>query len=347
MSAHLETLARRFRAFSERECRGVSPLYEALAAAIADDEEILTLAGQARPGQPPANMLLAAVHDLLLSGREDIPLARFYASLDSTPTPAAEAYPAFRDFCRAHAEEIGAILARRVVSTNEPARAACLLPALVRAAERLGEPLQLIEIGASAGLLLLWDRYGYDYGPAGQVGASDNGLTLSCALRGTALAGFPPARLPELAARIGLDRFPLDPRNDDDRAWLRALIWPEQQARRSRLEHALSIAAQAPPEVIAGDGIAQLESVAQRLPSDGTLCVLHAFALVQANDAEKQRFEASLESLSHRRPIARIGFEWQPDVEAPLVSLRLYREGTAEDDLALHADAHGAWLAWP
>ncbi len=337
-------LARRFRLFAERECRGVSPLYEALAKAVAEDSALLALAGKARAGQPPPNLLFAAVQALLLADGQDEPLARFYASVTASPAPAREAFPAFRTFCLRRRRAIEATLSRRVVSTNEPARAACLLPAFARAAERLGEPLALLEIGASAGLLLLCDRYAYDYGAAGRVGPAEAALTLACGLRGPAPPSFPPKALPRIGQRLGLDLAPLDPRDADDRAWLSALIWPEERDRRFRLDKALALAAEIGPAVIAGDGIAALATQAARLPGDGPFCLLHAFTLNQVPEAARRQLDGTLRDLGGRRPLARIGFEWQDDRPAPVVSLTLYRGAAGErEDLAL-ADAHGAWI---
>ncbi len=345
-AASRDDLAERFQSFAARECRGVSPLYECLAGAVAEDPELLALAARARPGQPPPNMLLAAAQSLLLSGPSDEPLARYYASLTPAPLPASEAFPLFRAFCLAHRAALEALLARRSVSTNEPARAACLLPALARAAERLGEPLALIEIGASAGLLLHCDRYAYDYGPAGRLDPETSGPTLACDLRGALPAGFPPERPPRLGARVGLDLDPLDPGDPDDRAWLQALIWPEERARRARLDDALDLARAHGPRVLAGDGIALLLEQARALPPGMPLCLLHAFTLNQVPEAGRRRLEADLRTLGRERPTARIGFEWQAEHPAPLVSLTLYEGATRQGlDLAI-ADAHGAWLSF-
>lgn len=60
-----EAFARRFQRFAETECRGVSPLYEHLALAIAADEEILALAAHATKEQPVPNLFLVAVPYLL------------------------------------------------------------------------------------------------------------------------------------------------------------------------------------------------------------------------------------------------------------------------------------------
>ena len=81
------TLAARFARFAERECRGVSPLYRALARAVATDAELLALAAGVGSGQPPPNMLFAAVRLLLLGVAADDPLAGFYADLTAAPRP--------------------------------------------------------------------------------------------------------------------------------------------------------------------------------------------------------------------------------------------------------------------
>jgi Uncharacterized protein conserved in bacteria (DUF2332) len=75
-----EALARRFQRFVEAECRGVSALHKHLVCSIAADHELLALAAHATQGQPAPNLLLAAVHFLLVKGQA-APLAQFYPSL--------------------------------------------------------------------------------------------------------------------------------------------------------------------------------------------------------------------------------------------------------------------------
>jgi len=110
-----------------------------LAYRVAEDRHLLAmLAPLSRPKQQP-NLLLAAVR--LLCG---------------TPSGWEE----FRACVEAHREEVLATTVAHRTQTNEPARCATLLPLLAR----LPPPLALLEVGASAGLCLLTDRYGYDYG---------------------------------------------------------------------------------------------------------------------------------------------------------------------------------------
>lgn len=338
------SLAAAFQRFAERECAGLSPLYAALARATAEDDFLLALAARARPGQPPPNMLFAAVHALLLAGDRDHPLAAFYASLTAVPAAPEGAYPAFVDFCRRREPEIIALLDRRVVSTNEVRRAACLLPAFAVMVACAPGPIHMVEVGASAGLNLLWDRYAYDYGGAGRLAPPRAPLTLSCESRGSGPLPLP-AQMPLVRRRVGIDPVPLDPGDPEDAAWLRALVWPEQADRVQRLETALRLAAALRPEVIAGDVHDRLPEVAAALPAGGTFCVFHSFTLNQFSAAARDRFETVLGRLGRARRLYRIALEWGT-AAAPELRLIRYDSDGSEPRLLALCDAHGAWIDW-
>src|SRR5262245_54994732 len=118
----------------------------------------------------------------------DAPLAAYYPDLTAEPHPIAEAYPVFRAYCLQHAAEIRALVTTRRVQTNEVRRCAPLLPALQTVWERgARRPLALVEVGASAGLLLNWDRYAYEYqaGDGEQMaGDQSSQVHIMSALRG-------------------------------------------------------------------------------------------------------------------------------------------------------------------
>ena len=158
----------------------------------------------------------------------------------------------------------------RATQTNEAGRCATLLPSLAQIAAAGGRPLALIEVGASAGLTLFPDRYGYEYdaGPGSPgwlpAGAAGSYPVLGCAVTGPVPL---PAELPQVVWRAGIDLNPLDVRNPDDVAWLEALIWPEQDFRRERLRRAIAVAQADPPLLVAGDLNEQLLALAAQAPS--------------------------------------------------------------------------------
>ncbi len=234
-----EMLARHFKHFATREFPGISPLYEQLSTAIANDTEMLALAAHAT-SRPVPNLLLGAVHFLLLRGAKH-PLAIFYPDISSTPVTGSDPYPAFRSFCDEHAGEIKHLLQTRRVQTNEVRRCAVLLPAFGIVAERTGNrPLALVEIGASAGFNLLWDSYGYDYGTGRTYGNVDAAIQLGCALHGKKQPRIP-ERFPLIASRQGIDLQPIDVNDQDSVDWLRALIWPEHATRVQLLQQAVEV----------------------------------------------------------------------------------------------------------
>src|SRR6185295_6267648 len=91
--------------FSNEALGGKSPLYAHLALGIRDDEKLKAIAAHARPGQPQANLILGAVHYLLLGGIAD-PLANHYPSVRPDAQPTGDAFPLFRAFVLKHEAEI-------------------------------------------------------------------------------------------------------------------------------------------------------------------------------------------------------------------------------------------------
>jgi hypothetical protein len=267
-----EQVAQMYRRFAD-EARGRSQLYVDLALRVAEDRELLAwLAPLPRPKQQP-NLLLGAVK--LLCGSPS-GWDEFRACVDSR-----------RD------EVLATIMARRT-QTNEPARCATLLPLLAR----LPPPLALLEVGASAGLCLVPDRYAYDYGghriePVEPVGVEPP--LFEC--RASPTTPLPDRGL-EVVWRAGLDLAPVDVADADDVAWLEALVWPGEGDRLRLLRAALAVARADPPRVVAGDLRADLAALAAEAPPDATLVVFHTAVLAYVGDgAERARFAETVREL--------------------------------------------------
>jgi hypothetical protein len=333
------------------------PLYAALAQAVAQDTELLALAGVARAGQPVPNLLFAAVH-LLLAGEptKGDPLARYYPSFAEPAAPPTEAFPAFRRFCLAHTDAIIEIIGKRSVNTNEVGRCAVLRLGYAEIARMLPEArFALVEIGASAGLNLFWNKYRYEYDRGSEqervtTGDPPSTVRIPCAIRGPAPPLYPEDPFcKQVVRRVGIDLDPIGLDNPDDGAWLRALVWPEQRERALRLDRAIAIARAARHglnfSMRQGDGVALLPPIAADLTNGEALCVVHSFTLNQFASEARLALDRALRDIATERAVLRLGLEWEHR-SAPVLSLTQYSgSGTGRRDLA-RCDAHGAWVEW-
>jgi len=231
------------------------------------------------------------------------------------------------------------------VQTNEVQRSWMLLPCFLEVARRTGvETLDLIELGPSAGLNLVWDRYRYRY-EQGSWGCGDAALELSGEERRPV-----PARLlgikPRVRQRRGIDLAPLDVTRPGDTLLLKAFVWPDQRERLERLDRAVETLRAQPPMLEHGDVVERLPALlAERLP--GALTVVFQTAvrgylsrerwkeLLTALDQAGRQFPLALVSVS--RPAAGEHRFWG-------LWLRLWPDG--QKRLLAHAGFHGQWLEW-
>jgi len=260
--------AENYRAFAE-EAAGRSPQYERLSLDVAREVAILDfLAGLPRAKRQP-NLLYAAARYLL-----GVP-----ADLES-----------LRSLVASRGPELAHVMLSRRTQTNEPARCATLLPLLAM----LPQPLALIEVGASAGLTLLPDRYSYDFAGHRVAGTDPLGPVIACEPRG----GVPlPDRVPHVTWRAGLDLNPLDVTSDDDMHWLECLIWPGETGRLARLHAAIATARRGPPAVHRGDLLTDVPLLAQQAPSDATLVIFHSAVLAYVAPPQRQEFASAVREL--------------------------------------------------
>ena len=313
----LDRIAEGYRVFAQ-EAAGESPRYAALAAAVAEDADVLRfLAGlPSRRRQP--TLFLAALN-----------------FLDGVPADG----PDLRRRVADRAEALREVMLTRATQTNEPARCTGLLPVLAS----LEGPLALVEVGASAGLCLYPDRYGYEYdgrqvGPRGSV-------QLRCATSGRVPL---PSDLPDVVARIGVDLNPLDVTDPGDLAWLRALVWPGpvQAERLARLDAAAAVAAQEPPTLLTGDLLDRLPDALALVPEGATPVVLHTAVLPYVPAQRRADFAELVHSLPVRW-VAQEGAGMVPGTGEPFPGgwgpyLVLSLDGRP----LAHAAHHGGRLDW-
>jgi hypothetical protein len=261
LDEELTDLADHYRWFAAVEAAALSPLYAELAAAVAEDADVLAFLHQLPQPKRQANLLLGAL--TFLHG--------------GPPADAA----VLHDRVVGDADRLRTTMLTRATQTNEAARCTALLPLLAA----LPGPLALVEAGASAGLCLHPDRYGYDYDGV-RVGPP-SAVQLRCTTTGR---GPVPRGLPQVVRRIGIDLDPLDPADPADVAWLQALIWPGMDERRDRLAAAAALAAREPAEMVRGDLLQRLPEVVAGVPASCTVVVFHTAVLAYLPAAARDRF---------------------------------------------------------
>lgn len=323
-----------------------SPFYGALLERAAEDAEEggpASVVLERHERDPTESMLalrlMGAVHRLVLEGRAP-ELEPFYPSVGGK-ADAEGAWPKLRElFETRHGELREAITAP--VQTNEVGRSAALAAGFLLVAQRTGLPLRLLEVGASAGLNLVWDRYFYSSGEAG-FGPDDSPVRFVDVYE----SGLPPfgARI-EVAERRGCDTSPLDPCSDQDRITLTAYVWPDQQERLRSLRAALPIAC---AEGVQIERAGADEWIATRLAerSQGTATVVfHSLVMQYLEQAARKRFHETVEragvQASNEAPLAWLRMEIGG--EQADVLLNLWPDG--EEELIARAGYHGRPVRW-
>lgn len=350
-----ESLADELRRFAEVELPAGS-LYAALCRVVAADDALRGLLAHAPREQQRPNLLLAALHDLVLAGSPH-PLRDCFPDVGGDrQASGAELAPVLRAFCRDHEAEIVGRVRHRTTQTNEVGRCAVLWPALHAIAERTGCPrIALLDLGCSAGLNLGADRYGYAYGDL-VLGAPGAELVIACELVGPGR----PREVPGLSIvdRLGIDPAPIDLANEAEVRWLRACVWPHDRTRGIRLERALAIARherwavrrEADCTAAAADFVAaQPEGVLPVVFNSWVLAYFSPAALERHREAMAQLVRRGAAWLSAESPAVPIEVtppaphdRSKEHVEGTLWTLSTAR-GT---EVLARSHPHGRWLQW-
>jgi hypothetical protein len=320
----MDRLAAEYRRFSVEDTPGRSELYTEITGAVAEDRGLLAILCELEPVKRQPNLLLAAVRHLYGDFARD--------------------WPQFRERFFARRAEALQIIRTHRTQTNEPARCALILPVLAS----LPQPLALLEVGTSAGLCLLPDRYGYDYGLGRRLGRpalDGTGPVFRCEVNDATPV---PTALPEIVWRAGLDVAPIDVTDDESVSWLESLVWPGEGDRLALLRAAVAVARADPPRIVRGDLRHDLPALAEEAPAGATLVVFHTAVLGYVHEAgDRRRFADTVRSLEAR---------WIADEPPGVVEIpqppRLGATPGGEILLSLDAeplawaDSHGAWLRW-
>lgn len=239
-------------------------------------------------------------------------------------------------------------LARRLSNppqTNEVARSGIIIGGMLRIAEITRQPLEIFEIGASAGLNLGFDEYAYAFGGGRRWGSPEAPLTIETRWSGNA----PPLDAPlSVLARHGCDLNPIDPSNRDDRERLLSYVWADQIHRVARLEAALELAGKEHRRVEQADAAEWLPRMLDVPQPPGVTRVLfHTVVWQYIPPAQREELEALIAktgaAATRERPFAHLAVEGDGKPEAR-IDLTVWPPG--ETVMLGRADFHGRWVDW-
>ena len=333
-------LSQSFLNFAERECKGSSVLYEFLSIEISKDDKLLAICSNAGKGQPIPNLLFGAVHYLLLRGKEH-PLKEFYPSIVSNPKSFKDSFAFFKDFCLIYRDEIESILKTRLVQTNEVRRCAYLYPVFCTIFEKVKKPLALIEIGTSAGLQLLWDKYSYSYGQNHIYGNNESKLHITAEIKGDKIPILHTTP-PPVSTRIGIDLNTVDLNGEDERLWLKSLIWPEHKERLKMFEAAASVAKEFPVGLFDGDGVSLLSEFVDNISQESVICIFHTHVANQIPIEMKKQLLQTVEAIGRKRDV----FHIYNNIQDRYLHLDYYLDGVESKNTTAETDGHGRWFEW-
>ncbi|HEX9260069.1 MAG TPA: DUF2332 domain-containing protein, partial [Acidimicrobiales bacterium] len=282
--------------------------------------------------------LMGGVHRLVLDGRAPA-LEPFYPSAGGTD--AGDPVPALLKVLAEHEDALQAAM-NETVQTNEVARAALLAGGFATIARRTGLPLRLLEVGASGGLLLRWDRYWYD---TGRTSLGDP----SSPVRFTDSWQDPAPDLDvavTVAQRSGCDVAPIDATTADGQLRLLSFVWPDQAERLARLRAAFRVA-EAMPVTVDRDDAGEWATARLARSADGVATVVYHSIVLQylPRPSFVKLREAVLAAGARATPSSPVAW-LRMEPAGPVADLRLNVWPGRGDEVLATAGYHGQAITW-
>lgn len=312
-----------------------SPVYGRLAGRLAED-----------PGPARAILGDGASWDL---GLRLFGAVHYLVLTDVAPHALSGEWEDFEAALVDHEAALARFVREQGVQTNETQRCVALVPAFLTVAAASRLPLDLIELGPSAGLNLVFDRYGYRYAE-GSFGNPDARLTFDAVERGRVPGGLLETPI-DVRSRVGIDLSPIDVTNPADVVLLKSFIWPGLDERVARLDAAIDAFVTTPnlPTLIQGDYVDLLPGLLADRAED-RLTVVYQTASTGYLTAD--RYAELRRSLEHAaadgRPLALVSSRRHDETETGSeegfeLAIRVWPES---ERFAAFVDFHGNWIDW-
>ncbi|MCU1370706.1 MAG: hypothetical protein JWO77_1900 [Ilumatobacteraceae bacterium] len=322
-----------------------SDLYsEILRVAAADVTSDGPIAGLLEPvadapfGDAVILRFMGALHLLVLEGRAP-QLAAQYPSVGGAPDRGLAA--AVHRTVLEHRDEIAHRLTQGV-QTNEVGRSAALLGGYLELG-RLGLPLRVLEVGASAGLNLLFDQYRYLGAGGAAFGPAESPLAFSRPW----FAREPELDLPLVVQeRRGCDIAPIPIDTHEGRQRLRSFVWGDQPDRMARLDAALAVARDHPPLVDRASAPSWLRTQLAAPRAGCTTVVTHSIMFQYLSDEERRDMLEAIDAAG-RAATSGAPFAWlRLEPGGDQAELRLTTWPGASTHLLARSSYHGPPVVW-
>lgn len=341
-----EYLKERFLSFAETECKGNSDLYYRLSFQIANDAELLNISLNTRQGQPIPNIFFAAIHYLLLKN-QDNELAKYYPSIRKnlfTEIP----FDIFKEFCLTNKNEINKIISTRIVQTNVITRCSYLMPIFSKLIKEESKPTTIIDIGTSAGLTLNFDKYQYWYNDK-KIYGQGNVIVKSKILDSEVPTIFD---ISHPIMKIGIDQNLIDPTDEDEIIWLKALVWTDQIERFVAIDEALKLDELKKIKFIQADTVLDFERVILKTDKTQNLIIYATHVLYQFHQNQKDEFYSMLERVGQIRDFYFLSVESIKSLlekhrsKETVIELTSYKYKRKTVTFIAETNGHGNWIKW-
>ncbi|MEO1731890.1 MAG: DUF2332 domain-containing protein [Pseudomonadota bacterium] len=235
--------------------------------------------------------------------------------------------------------------------TNEAGRSASLMAGLLWLSERVSPRFELFELGASAGVNTMMDRYRYDLGGT-MVGPEVSPMQIAPDWRGQGAPPQPPEGFAITSVR-GCDVAPIDLSDPDAALRLKAYVWPDAAERMARIDAAIQLACERAPDVVQQDAGQFVAAMFEKEQREGTTRVMMHSIMWQympaaTQDAITALFEEQGTNATQDRPLAWVSLETNPETFRHELTVRYWdgANGQGEPQLLANAHPHGAWVEW-
>lgn len=343
----LSEIAENLSRFADRECKDIAPLYFLLCNHISLDEELLKIAAKVRIGQPIPNLFLSAVHYLLIKSPEEN-LAQFYPTITGISSDEIP-FDLFKSFVLENETKILEIIQTRIVQTNVINRCSYLMPIFSQIIHSEKKHATIIDIGSSAGLTMNWDLYNYKYSEFNLNINSEIQVYTEIRNNNLPKTFFP---IHQQISKIGIDQNPIDLSDENEKLWLKALVWTDHLERFQIMDSALKLASRQKNKIFKASTISEFNEIISQVPPEHTLIIYSTVTFYQFLKELIADFWTMLDRIGNSRDLYFVSaeglnaYQEKYNTKDMVVELTHYQNGEKSQKLVCTTNGHGNWIDW-